>query len=134
MFTSRHDRACCCADAVVIKTVCFTVKCRRPLNITSSLYSIQPDWQPLFVQLAVLRINLRQQLASVLGVVSNALMQSLIIALLIFNMVVRYFPVDSYNLYICAVVIRVTELVMPLWFCCSLWNFKQLSVKWFLVV
>lgn len=86
---------------------------------------MQPDWQPLFVQLAVLRINLRQQLASVLGVVSNALMQSLIISLLVFNMVVRYIPVDSYNLYVCAVIIRVTELIMPIWFCCSLWNFKQ---------
>jgi len=72
-----------------------------------------------------LRINLRQQLASVLGVVSNALMQSLIISLLVFNMVVRYIPVNSYNLYVCAVVIRVTELIMPLWFCCSLWNFKR---------
>lgn len=89
------------------------------------LFSFQPDWQPLFIQLAVLRINLRQQFASVLGVVSNAVMQGLIISLLIFNMVVRYIPVDSYNLYICAVVIRVTELIMPFWFCCSLWNFKQ---------
>ncbi len=60
-----------------------------------------------------------------LGVLSNAVMQSLIIALLVFNMVVRYVPVNSYNLYVCAMVIRVTELLMPLWFCCSLWNFKQ---------
>lgn len=60
-----------------------------------------------------------------LGVVSNAVMLSLIISLLVFNMVVRYVPVNSYSLYVCAVVIRVTELIMPLWFCCSLWNFKQ---------
>ncbi len=85
----------------------------------------QPDWQPLFVRLNVLRINLRQQLASMLGVISNALMQSLIIALLVFNMVVRYIHVDGYNLYVCAIVIRVTELIMPLWFCCSLWNCKE---------
>ena len=32
---------------------------------------------------------------------------------------------DSYSLYVCAIVIQVTELCMPLWFCCSLWNFKQ---------
>lgn len=85
----------------------------------------QPDLQPLFVELAILRINSWQQFASVLGIVSNALMQGLIIVLLVFNMVVRYIPVDSYNLYVCAIVIRVTELIMPIWFCCSLWNFKE---------
>ena len=88
----------------------------------------QPDWQPLFVQLQELRINLKQQAASVLGIVSNAVMQGLIISILLLNMVGRFQPVDSYSLYICAIVIRVTELIMPLWFCCSLWNYKQLSL------
>ena len=87
----------------------------------------QPDWQPLFVQLQELRINLKQQAASVLGIISNAVMQGLIISILLLNMVGRFQPVDSYSLYICAIVIRVTELIMPLWFCCSLWNYKQLS-------
>jgi hypothetical protein len=81
----------------------------------------------LFVQLQELRINLKQQAASVLGIVSNAVMQGLIISILLLNMVGRFQPVDSYSLYICAIVIRVTELIMPLWFCCSLWNYKQLS-------
>jgi len=94
-------------------------------NVCMCVCSLQPDWQPLFESLNVLRINLRQQLASVLGVISNALMQTLIIALLVFNMVVRYIPVDGYNLYVCAIVIRVTELIMPLWFCCTLWNCKE---------
>ena len=89
---------------------------------------IQPDWQPLFVQLEELRINLKQQAASVLGIVTNAVMQGLIISILLLNMVGRFQRVDSYSLYICAIVIRVTELIMPLWFCCSLWNYKQLSV------
>lgn len=88
----------------------------------------QPDWQPLFVQLEELRINLKQQAASVLGIVTNAVMQGLIISILLLNMVGRFQRVDSYSLYICAIVIRVTELIMPLWFCCSLWNYKQLSV------
>lgn len=88
----------------------------------------QPDWQPLFVQLQELRINLKQQAASVLGIVSNAVMQGLIISILLLNMVGRFQLVDSYSIYICAIVIRVTELIMPLWFCCSLWNYKQLSI------
>ena len=91
----------------------------------STCFHTQPDWQPLFVQLQELRINLKQQAASVLGIVSNAVMQGLIISILLLNMVGRFQPVDSYSLYICAIVIRVTELVMPLWFCCSLWNYKQ---------
>ena len=61
-------------------------------------------------------------------IVTNAVMQGLIIGILILNMVGRFQRVDSYSLYICAIVIRVTELIMPLWFCCSLWNYKQLSV------
>ena len=51
--------------------------------------------------------------------------QSLIICLLVFNMVSRFLPVDHYSLYVSAIIIQVTELGMPLWFCCSLWNFKQ---------
>ena len=77
------------------------------------------------VQLEELSINLKQQAASVLGIVSNAVMQGLIISILVLNMVGRFQRVDSYSLYICAIVIRVTELIMPLWFCCSLWNYKQ---------
>lgn len=203
-------------------------------------FFFQPDWQPLSVQLETLRINIRQQAASCLGIVSNALMQvsglvprpssglrvglvnckgwsvrtclphpsfipssfilplssflrtqnglwtilyvpfylppsslspslpysslippftippspsssfhrlflilpfplsspppllpssphpqSLIICLLVFNMVSRFLPVDHYSLYVSAIIIQVTELGMPLWFCCSLWNFKQ---------
>ena len=95
---------------------------------TPTCFPTQPDWQPLFIQLQELRINLKQQAASVLGIVSNAVMQGLIISILLLNMVGRFQPVDSYSLYICAIVIRVTELIMPLWFCCSLWNYKQLSL------
>ena len=51
--------------------------------------------------------------------------KSLIICLLVFNMVSRFLPVDHYSLYVSAIIIQVTELGMPLWFCCSLWNFKQ---------
>ena len=85
----------------------------------------QPDWQPFSIQLAVLKINLRQQAASVCGIVTNAFMQTLIIALLVFNMVGRFIYIDSRSLYVCAILIRVTELVLPVWFCCSLWNYKQ---------
>ncbi len=53
-------------------------------------------------------------------------MQAMIIGLLVFNMVGRFNHVDSYSLYVCAIVIRVTELVLPVWFCCSLWNYKKL--------
>ena len=81
----------------------------------------------MLVQLEELRINLKQQAASVLGIVTNAVMQGLIISILILNMVGRFQRVDGYSLYVCAIVIRVTELIMPLWFCCSLWNYKQLS-------
>ena len=96
--------------------------------VTSALVLLppqRPDWQPLLEEL---RINLKQQAASVLGIVTNAVMQGLIIGILILNMVGRFQHVDSYSLYICAIVIRVTELIMPLWFCCSLWNYKQLSI------
>ena len=51
--------------------------------------------------------------------------QSLIICLLVFNMVSRFLPVAHYSLYVSAIIIQVPELGMPLWFCCSLWNFKQ---------
>ena len=52
-------------------------------------------------------------------------LQALIIALLIFNMVSHFKPVDNYSMYVASIVIRVTELVMPVWFCCSLWNYKK---------
>ena len=32
---------------------------------------------------------------------------------------------DHYSLNVASLVIRVTELVMPVWFCCSLWNYKK---------
>lgn len=92
----------------------------------------RPDWQPLSVRLAVLRINLKQHFLSVLGILSNVLMQLVIIALLIFNMACRFLPVDSQSMYIGAVVIRVTELCVPLWFCCSLWNYKHPKMLWIL--
>ena len=52
-------------------------------------------------------------------------LQALIISLLVFNMVSRMKPVDDYSQYVASLVIRVTELVMPVWFCCSLWNYKK---------
>ena len=55
----------------------------------------------------------------------SLLVQALIIALLVFNMVSHFQPVDNYSIYVASIVIRVTELVMPVWFCCSLWNYKK---------
>ncbi|CAI8037965.1 hypothetical protein GBAR_LOCUS21192 [Geodia barretti] len=92
----------------------------------------RPDWQPLVLQLEALKINLKQHTLSCLGIVTNALMQALIISLLVFNMVSRLKPVDDYSQYVASLVIRVTELVMPVWFCCSLWNYKKPTSLWIL--
>jgi hypothetical protein len=92
----------------------------------------RPDWQPLVLQLEALKINLKQHTLSCLGIVTNALMQALIISLLVFNMVSRMKPVDDYSQYVASLVIRVTELVMPVWFCCSLWNYKKPTSLWIL--
>ena len=51
--------------------------------------------------------------------------QALIISLLVFNMVSQLKPVDNYSQHVASLVIRITELVMPVWFCCSLWNYKK---------
>jgi hypothetical protein len=92
----------------------------------------RPDWQPLVLQLEALKINLKQHTLSCLGIVTNALMQALIIALLVFNMVSHFKPVDNYSIYVASILIRVTELVMPVWFCCSLWNYKKPASLWIL--
>lgn len=92
----------------------------------------RPDWRPLFFQIRVCKINLKQQAFSIAGIISNAVMQSLVISLLVFNMVSHFQQVDQYILYVGAIVIRVTELCIPVWFCCSLWNYRQPKRLWIL--
>lgn len=91
----------------------------------------RPDWRPLS---QVFQINLKQQTFSCLGVVSSALMQSLVISLLLMNLVEQLFSVeiDAHSLYTSDLVVQIIELLLPIWFCCSLWNFKRPSSLWIL--
>ena len=52
--------------------------------------------------------------------------QCLIIALLLLNLASRFNVVNSHSVYTGNMVIHVIELGLPIWFCCTLWNFKRL--------
>ena len=58
----------------------------------------------------------------------RVLLQFLIIGFLVFNLVNQFKPLDQHSQYVGSLVIRVTELALPIWFCCSLWNCKQLVI------
>lgn len=89
----------------------------------------RPDWRPLS---DVFRINPKQQTYSCVGVISSALMQCLIIALLLLNLASRFNVVNSHSVYTGNMVIHVIELGLPIWFCCTLWNFKRPGSLWIL--
>ncbi|KAL5460542.1 hypothetical protein EMCRGX_G033994 [Ephydatia muelleri] len=88
----------------------------------------RPDWQHLDVP----KINFRQQFCSCFGVVSHAAMQVFIILFLLFNLVSQFLPVNIESHLAGSLVVRIIELGLPVWFCCSLWNYKHPNNLWIL--
>eukprot|EP00731_Ephydatia_muelleri_P030731 Em0022g245a len=99
----------------------------------------RPDWQHLDVP----KINFRQQFCSCFGVVSHALQcrvttntwrlrEVFIILFLLFNLVSQFLPVNIESHLAGSLVVRIIELGLPVWFCCSLWNYKHPNNLWIL--
>ncbi|XP_011409740.1 PREDICTED: uncharacterized protein LOC105316503 [Amphimedon queenslandica] len=92
----------------------------------------RPDWRPLSDLFIYHKINLNIQISSIVGILSSAVMQCIIIILLILNVIGHYVSVDSHSLYTSSMVIHIIELGLPIWFCCCLWNFKRPTTLWVL--
>lgn len=77
-------------------------------------------------------VNSKQQKHSLVGLVSQTLLQGLVVILLLYDMFSHLYHSDVTDNVAIGITIRVLEFGVALWFSCALWNIKKPGALWVL--